>query len=304
MNNKYDVLIIGCGPCGIGAALKFKEAGINFAIIEGSTPGGKVNIAPRVDNYPGFTKIPGPELAVALFKKVMDNNIEIIYDFVNKLTKEDGLFKLEGNEGTYYAKYVVLASGTKEKKIGLEKEDELLGHGISYCALCDGHFFKDKTIVVIGGGNSALKEAIHLAHVGKKLYVVHRRNEFRGNAKLVDELKEFKHVEILTPYIPVEILGEDKVTGVVLENRETGERKTIETDGLFPLVGQIPNTQFVEIENVKDEYGLVPVDKEMQSSCENLYAGGDILPRDIRQIYLAQHDGMVIANSIIKKINQ
>lgn len=304
MNNKYDVLIIGCGPCGIGAALKLKEAGINFAIIEGSTPGGKVNIAPRVDNYPGFTKIPGPELAVALFKKVMDNNIEIIYDFVNKLTKEDGLFKLEGNEGTYYAKYVVLASGTKEKKIGLEKEDELLGHGISYCALCDGHFFKDKTIVVIGGGNSALKEAIHLAHVGKKLYVVHRRNEFRGNAKLVDELKEFKHVEILTPYIPVEILGEDKVTGVVLENRETGERKTIETDGLFPLVGQIPNTQFVEIENVKDEYGLVPVDKEMQSSCENLYAGGDILPRDIRQIYLAQHDGMVIANSIIKKIKQ
>lgn len=304
MNNKYDVLIIGCGPCGIGAALKLKEAGINFAIIEGSTPGGKVNIAPRVDNYPGFTKIPGPELAVALFKKVMDNNIEMIYDFVNKLTKEDGFFKLEGNEGTYYAKYVVLASGTKEKKIGLEKEDELLGHGISYCALCDGHFFKDKTIVVIGGGNSALKEAIHLAHVGKKLYVVHRRNEFRGNAKLVDELKEFKHVEILTPYIPVEILGEDKVTGVVLENRETGERKTIETDGLFPLVGQIPNTQFVEIENVKDEYGLVPVDKEMQSSCENLYAGGDILPRDIRQIYLAQHDGMVIANSIIKKIKQ
>ena len=304
MNNKYDVLIIGCGPCGIGAALKLKEAGINFAIIEGSTPGGKVNIAPRVDNYPGFTKIPGPELAVALFKKVMDNNIEIIYDFVNKLTKEDGLFKLEGNEGTYYAKYVVLASGTKEKKIGLEKEDELLGHGISYCALCDGHFFKDKTIVVIGGGNSALKEAIHLAHVGKKLYVVHRRNEFRGNAKLVDELKKFDHVEILTPYIPVEILGEDKVTGVVLENRETGERKTIETDGLFPLVGQIPNTQFVEIENVKDVYGLVPVDKEMQSSCENLYAGGDILPRDIRQIYLAQHDGMVIANSIIKKIKQ
>lgn len=304
MNNKYDVLIIGCGPCGIGTALKLKEAGINFAIIEGSTPGGKVNIAPRVDNYPGFTKIPGPELAVALFKKVMDNNIEMIYDFVNKLTKEDGLFKLEGNEGTYYAKYVVLASGTKEKKIGLEKEDELLGHGISYCALCDGHFFKDKTIVVIGGGNSALKEAIHLAHIGKKLYVVHRRNEFRGNAKLVDELKEFEHVEILTPYIPVEILGEEKVTGVVLENRETGERKTIETDGLFPLVGQIPNTQFVEIENVKDEYGLVPVDKEMQSSCVNLYAGGDILPRDIRQIYLAQHDGMVIANSIIKKINQ
>ena len=302
MKNVYDVLIIGCGPCGIGAALKLKEAGVKFAIIEGSTPGGKVNIAPRVDNYPGFTKIPGPQLAVELFKRVTENNIEMIYDFVNKLTKEDDLFVLKGNEDTYYAKYVAIASGTKERKIGLPKEDELLGHGISYCALCDGHFFKDKTIVVIGGGNSALKEAIHLAHIGKKLYVVHRRNEFRGSNKLVDELKELPNVEILTPYIPVEILGEEKVTGVILENKETGERKTIETDGLFPLVGQIPNTQFIEIENVKDEWGLVPVDKSMQTGCENLYAGGDILPREIRQIYLAQHDGMVIAASIIAKL--
>ena len=302
MKNVYDVLIIGCGPCGIGAALKLKEAGVKFAIIEGSTPGGKVNIAPRVDNYPGFTKIPGPQLAVELFKRVTENNIEMIYDFVNELTKEDDLFVLKGNEDTYYAKYVAIASGTKERKIGLPKEDELLGHGISYCALCDGHFFKDKTIVVIGGGNSALKEAIHLAHIGKKLYVVHRRNEFRGSNKLVDELKELPNVEILTPYIPVEILGEEKVTGVILENKETGERKTIETDGLFPLVGQIPNTQFIEIENVKDEWGLVPVDKSMQTGCENLYAGGDILPREIRQIYLAQHDGMVIAASIIAKL--
>ena len=117
-------------------------------------------------------------------------------------------------------------------------------------------------------------------------------NEFIGTTEFISSMNN------------VEILGEDKVTGVVLENRETGERKAIETDGLFPLVGQIPNTQFVEIENVKDEYGLVPVNKEMQTSCENLYAGGDILPRDIRQIYLAQHDGMVIASSIIKKINQ
>ena len=303
MNNIYDVLIIGCGPCGIGAALSLKDSTLKFAIIEGSTPGGKVNIAPRVDNYPGFTKIPGPELAVALFKRVMDNNIEMIYDFVNSLTKEDDLFVLKGNEATYYAKYVVLATGTKERKIGLPKEDELLGHGISYCALCDGHFFKDKTIVVIGGGNSALKEAIHLSHLAKKLYVVHRRNEFRGSNKLVDELKEFPHVEILTPYIPVEILGEDKVTGVVLENRETGERKNIQTDGLFPLVGQIPNTQFINIDNVKDEWGLVPVNKAMETGCVNLYAGGDILPREIRQIYLAKHDGMVIAKSILEKVN-
>lgn len=302
MNDIYEVLIIGCGPCGITVAERLKKANIKSAIIEFSTPGGKVNIAPRVDNYPGYYQIPGPQLAMDFYKKVMENNIEMIYDEVKELTKEDDLFILKGNFDTYKAKKVVIATGTKERKIGLAKEDEFLGHGISYCALCDGHFFKQKDIVVIGGGDSALKEAIHLAHIGQKVYVVHRRNEFRGNEYLVDELKAFNNVEFVTPYVAKEILGEDKVTGVRLENVNSGEERIIECEGLFPLVGQIPNSSFVKIENVLNNKGFAIVNQNFETSCPNLYAGGDILATDIRQIYIAVDNANVIADTIIKSI--
>ena len=301
MMNIYYCLIIGSGPCGITVAERLKKANIKSAIIESSTPGGKVNIAPRVDNYPGYYQIPGPQLAMEFFKKVMDNNIEMIYDEVISLTKEDNTFVLKGNFDTYYAKKVVIATGTKERKIGLDKEDALLGHGISYCALCDGHFFKGKNIVVIGGGDSALKEAIHLAHIGQKVYLVHRRNEFRGNEYLVDELKAFDNVEFVTPYIPMEILGEEKVTGIRLQKVDTKEEKIINCDGLFPLVGQIPNSQFVQIPGVLDEKGFIPVNEKYMTSCLNLYAGGDVLPTDTRQIYIAVDNGNAIADDIINK---
>ena len=302
--NNFDCLIIGAGPCGIGAALKLKEAGVNFALIDGGTPGGKVNIAPRVDNYPGHKEIPGPDLAFVFYQRLLDNDIAIIPDTIFSLTKEGDLFKLEGQYDSYTAKAVLISSGTKERKVGLAKEDELLGHGLSYCSLCDGHFFKNQDVAVIGGGNAALKEAIHLAHIVKKLYVIHRRNEFRGSNKLVDELKAMDNVEIITPYIPIEILSDDKVTGLVIENREDGSHRTLEIQGLFPLVGQIPNTTFVKIDGVLDQWGTIPVDRSMQSATPGLFVGGDVLPREIRQIYLAEHDGMVASKSMIEYLKK
>lgn len=297
---KFDAIIIGAGPCGIGAALKLKEAGVDFAIIDGSTPGGKVNIAPRVDNYPGLKEIPGPDLAFKLFERLLNNDISITPDNILSLTKEGDVFHLKGEYDEYEARAVLVASGTKEKKIGLAKEDEFLGHGVSYCSLCDGHFFKGADVAVIGGGNAALKEAIHLAGIVKQLYVIHRRNEFRGSNNLVKELQEMDNVEIITPYIPIEILGEDKVTGLVIENREDGSHRTLDIQGLFPLVGQIPNTTFIKIDGVLNEWNTIPVERNMMSSCTGLFAGGDVLPREIRQIYLAEHDGMVAAKSMIE----
>ena len=299
MNKIYECLIIGFGPCGVGTAVKLKEAGVDVAIIEKSTPGGKINIAPRVDNYPHHKPISGPDLAVEFFMRANSAGIEYIGDEVTSLTKDDDIFTLVCQNNTYYAKTVVIASGTYERKLGLAKEEELFGHGLSYCAICDGHFFKNKDVAVIGGGNSALKEAIYLSDLVHKLYVIHRRNEFRGNLKLVNELKEKDNVEIITPYIPLEILGNDKVTGLIIQNRETEEKRTLNIDGLFPLVGQNPNTQFVKIPNVLNEWGTVPVNKSYETSCPNLFAGGDVLPRDIRQIYLAEHDGMMTANSVL-----
>lgn len=304
MMEVFDCLIIGAGPCGIGAAIKLKEAGVNFAIINSGAPGGKINVAPRVDNYPGEHEIPGPDLAVKFFERLLDNDISLIGDTAISLVKENGLFIVKCEYGEYSAKTVLIASGTKEKKIGLAKEEELLGHGISYCSICDGHFFKGRDVAVIGGGNAALKEAIHLASFTRKVYVIHRRNEFRGSLKLVNELKDMDNVEIITPYIPIEILGEEKVTGLVIENREDGSHRELQIDGLFPLVGQLPNTTFIKLDGVLDEWKTIPVDRSMMSSVPGLFAGGDVLPRELRQIYLAEHDGVVAAKSIVEYLKK
>ena len=305
MAKVFDSIIIGAGPCGMRVALELKKKDCDFLLLDPGTPGGKVNVAPRVDNYPGFHQIPGPDLAVALFTRLVDADIEITPEGVESLTKEGELFRVKTDLNEYLAKTVVISSGTKDRKLGLDREDELLGHGLSYCALCDGHFFKGQDIIVIGGGNAALKEAIHLSHVAKKVYLIHRRNQFRGSEKLVDELRNLPNAEIITPYVPVKLIGEDKITGIEIANRETDERRIIELQGVFVAVGQIPNTQYIHIEGVLDEYTTVPVTmKTMETSCHNLFAGGDVLPREIRQIYLAEHDGIVISKSILEALGK
>ena len=296
----FDTLILGAGPCGIRTAIILKEAGLNIAVIEGGTPGGKINIAPRVDNYPGFTKIPGPDLAVEFFNWLNNAGVEMIPDMVTSLTKENDMFLVKCENDEYRAKTVLVATGTKERELGLPNEKELFGHGVSYCAVCDGHFFKGQDVLIIGGGNTALKEAIFMADLAHHVYLIHRRNEFRGNKYLVDEINALPNATILTPYIPVAILGDKSVTGAVIENRETGEQKTLEVQGIFPLVGQIPNSQFIHIDNVKDEWGTIPVNpKTKETGCPGLFAGGDILPRDIRQIYLSEVDGKMASKAIL-----
>lgn len=300
MNLVYDTIIIGAGPSGISAGLELKKNNFNVAVFEKGAPGGKVNIAPRVDNYPGFKEIPGPDLAYEFYKRVLNDNLLIIPEEVLHLRKNNDLFEIETDMGKYLAKTILIASGTLERKLGFPHEDDLLGKGISYCALCDGHFYKDKVVMVIGGGNAALKEAIYLTDLVKHLYLIHRRNEFRGNVKLVEELKSHSNVTVLTPYIPVEfIVDKNHIVGIKIKNISTNEEQIIELDGIFPLVGQLPNSSFIEIEGVKDEKGFIPVDKSMSSGVKGIFASGDILPRDIRQIYLAEFDGKKAASSII-----
>ena len=297
MEKEFDVVVIGAGPSGIGCTIALKKEGSNVALIEMGMPGGKINIAPRVDNYPGQKEIPGPDLAMIFYQRILDNELNFIGDEIVSLDKEGDTFISTGKNGVYKSKAVYVASGTVERKIGLPNEDKLFGHGLSYCALCDGHFFKGQDVLVIGGGNAALKEAVHLAHLVKHLYLIHRRNEFRGSMKIVEELKSFDNVTIMTPYIPLEFIGEDKLEAVRIQNKETLEEKVLTVQGVFPLVGQNPNTTFIKLD-IKNEWGNIPVDKRMSTRVEGCFAGGDVLPRDIRQIYLAEHDGMVAAKSI------
>ena len=300
MNLVYDTIIIGAGPSGISAGLELKKNNLNVILFEKGAPGGKVNIAPRVDNYPGFKQILGPDLAYEFYQRALKENLIIIPEEVLHLKRNNDLFVVETDMGNYLSKTILIASGTLERKLGFPLEDELLGKGISYCALCDGHFYKNKVVMVIGGGNAALKEAIYLTDLVKHLYLIHRRNEFRGNIKLVEELKSHDNVTILTPFIPLEfILDNDHISGIKIKNVTTDEEQIIELDGIFPLVGQLPNSSFIEVDGIKDEKGFIPVDKSMSSGVEGIFASGDILPRDIRQIYLAEFDGKKAASSII-----
>lgn len=302
--NLLDSVIIGCGPCGIACSIELHKLGYNVLLIEKSAPGGKVNIAPRVDNYPGFVKVPGSDLAMALYQRLLDEKVPFLGDEVVSLTKKDNIFEIKVSNETIYAKTVLIATGTKEKEIGLEHEREWIGKGISYCAVCDAHFFIGKEVVVIGGGNSALKETIHLSHLVKHVTLIHRRNQFRGNDKIVEEIKQLDNVTILTPYIPLMFLGEDKVEGILIKNVETNEEKTLQCAGIFPLVGQLPNTGFININDVVDEWGTIPIDLTCHTKVEGLFAGGDVTARPIRQIYVAELDGKKAAKSIVEYLNK
>lgn len=295
------VVIIGAGPAGITSAIELKKENVDFVLIDGGVPGGKINIAPRVDNYPNYKEIPGPDLAFVFYTRLLENEIKIFAETVLLLKKEDDLFICECETVIYKSEYVIIASGTTEKKLELENEDRLFGHGISYCALCDGHFFKDKVIAVIGGGNAALKESIYLADIVNKLYVIHRRNEFRGILKLVKELKAKPNVEILTPYVTLKIIGDSQLESIDIQNSDTNEIINLKIDGLFPLVGQNPNTSFISIDGVLDDYKNIPVNDDMESiNCKGLFAIGDVLPRITKQIYLSEFD----AHRMIKGLNK
>ncbi len=299
-----DSVVIGAGPGGINAAINLEKAGLSFRLFECDTPGGKVNLAPEVDNFPGYRNISGPKLAMEFYKKAIEAGVEINYEEALDLTKEGDIFKLVTSRSEYLTRTVIIATGTHNNLIGLEHEQEFLGHGISYCSICDGHFFKGLDVMVIGGGNVALKESIHLSTLVGHLYLIHRRNEFRGNPLLVEDLRKKSNVEILTPYICTKILGEDEVTGVIIENVETHEEREIRLDGLFPLVGQIPNTQFVHIDGVLNSGGTIPVDKNRESPVHNIFAIGDVTERLTRQIFIAYKDGEIAAKVIAERLNK
>lgn len=287
---KYDVLIIGAGPAGITSAIELKKANFTVAIIEASMPGGKVNIAPRVDNFPGFTKIPGPDLAMHFFNEMNKEGIEFIPTRVNKVTKED-VFKLDTSRGIYEADNVIVASGTDEKKLGLDNEKELLGHGLSYCAICDGHFFKNQVVMVVAEDKYAINEAIYLASLAKEVIVVTSKDTLKGDKRSLDELSTFNNVRYIYGKKIKELKGNPLQSVVFDDNSELIVR------GIFPLLGYIPNTQFLD-KSLLDEDGFVLVNKGFETNLDGLYAIGDAISRELKQIYLAVLDAKKVTERI------
>lgn len=290
----YDALIVGAGPAGITAAIKLKENGFKVAILEFYMPGGKINIAPRVDNYPGYKEISGPDLAMEFFKKMNENQIEFIPTKVNSITKKEELFCLDTPKGEYISKLVIVASGTDEEKLHLDNEKELLGHGLSYCAICDGHFFRGKVTSVIAEDKYAIAEAIYLAPLSKEVIVITSKDELVGNKKLIDELKSFSNVRFIYNKKVVS-LNNNPLTSITLD-----DGSILQVDGIFPLLGYIPNTSFLP-SSILNEDKFVIVDKNFETSIKGLFAIGDVIERELKQIYLAVIDASRAVEYIVKQ---
>lgn len=289
MENILDLAIIGAGPGGVTAAIYAKRAGLNFKIFEKSCVGGNVVNAFEIENYPGVGKIMGADLAMNFMNELALLEIDVDYEEILNIGKVDGSFTLKGEYGEYKAKKVLIAVGTKAKKLNIEGEEKYYGRGISFCATCDGAFYKNKDVLVVGGGNSALTEAMYLANIVNKVTLI-TRHELKGDTKEIKKIKEKANVEILEYKTIEKFIGEKNIEGVTLIDTNSNEKTDISVNGIFVYVGQVPPTGFLKSLDVLDERGFIPVNNKFETKVTNLYAIGDCIVKECRQIASAVGD--------------
>ncbi len=282
----YDLIIIGMGVSGISASIYAHRAGMKVLLLEGSAPGGTVNSISEIENYPGISKISGPDLAYNLFEEVNILGIEYKLEKVTDVILED-IKRVKTTNNVYEAKYLLIASGRRPKMLGLKNEEKFFGKGISTCALCDGALYKNSDVAVIGGGSSALSEALYLSNIVNKVYLIHRRDEFRGEDTLIREVKEKGNIELILNNEAQELVIEDNVLkGIMLK-----DGKKIDIKGIFIYVGFIPNTDFLESTDIKREDGYILVNNHYETNIKGVYASGDVLKKEIYQIINAASEG-------------
>lgn len=294
-----DILIIGSGPAGLSAAIYAKRAGLDAAILEmAPMSGGQVLTTYEVDNYPGLPGISGFELGMK-FKEHADRmQVEFIEDGVEQIEDKGSYKRVIGQQGVYEAKTLVLATGATHAKLGISGEEELAGMGVSYCATCDGAFFKNKTTAVIGGGDVAVEDAIFLARMCEKVYLIHRRDELRAAKSLQAELFSLPNVEIIWNSVPEAILGTEKVEALRIADRESKTTQELKVQGIFIAVGILPNTAYCAGLVEMDEQGYILAEEDCRTSKEGIYAAGDIRKKPLRQILTAAADGANAITSI------
>ncbi len=291
----YDIVVIGGGTAGMTAAIYAKRAGKSVILLEQEGIGGQIVTSPNVENYPGIKQISGIEFAEALYTQAADLGAEITFEKAESVTKTGTTFEIKTDMRTLTAKSVILATGAKSRPLGVAKEAELTGRGVSYCAVCDGAFFKGKDVAVIGGGSTALQDAQFLSAYCSKVYLVHRRDEFRGEEKTVAILREKENVEFVLSHTVEEIKGENAVTGIAVKSVKTGELSEISLSGIFVAVGQIPrNDEFKDLVEL-DSYGYVKAGEDCVTSTPGVFTAGDCRTKEVRQLTTAAADGAVAA---------
>ena len=294
----YDLIIVGAGPSGLTAALYALRANKKVLVLEAKTYGGQIINANLIENYPGILSITGYDYATNLYNQVKNLNGEIKFETVIRIEEDKTVIT---NNNKYTAKSIILATGAKNRKLNIERETEFIGKGISYCATCDGNFYKDKVVAVAGGGNTALEDAIYLTDIASKVYLIHRRDEFKGESKYLEQLKNKDNIEFILNSNVVKLNGNTNLESIDIKNNE-GQLKTIDVSGLFIAVGQEPNNQvFANIIDL-DKYGYIISKDGVHTNIDKIYVAGDARVKDLRQLTTAVSDGALAATTAIKEM--
>lgn len=296
--NTYDVIIIGAGPAGLTSALYLKRANKKILILEAKSYGGQIINANKIENYPGIEEISGFTFATNLYNQVKKLGAEIKHETVIRVENDKTVIT---NNNKYQAKAIILATGSENKKLHLPNEEKYIGKGISYCATCDGNFYKDKIVAVVGGGNTALEDALYLANLAKKVYLIHRRQEFRGESKYLEEIKSKNNIELLLNTTISSLNGEDKLEKITLKDNLNNE-KDLNITGLFIAIGQKPKNEIFQ--NIVDltTDGYIKTIDGVHTKTTGIYAAGDTREKDLRQLTTAVSDGSIAATIAIKEM--
>lgn len=292
MENLYDIIIIGGGPAGYSAALYSARAGFSTLVIEKMGAGGQMALTDVIDNYPGFENgIDGFTLGMNMQKGAERFGAKTEYAQVVSLDLKEKIKTVTCDSGEFHCKALIIATGANPRTLGLENEEALLGRGVHYCAHCDGGFYRNKTVVVVGGGNSAVADALYLTHIAKKVYMVHRRDKLRATKVYYEPLMQAENLDIIWNSAVSEFIAEDRITGARIKNLQDGIQRDLECDAVFVSIGRTPATDFLKGEIKLDENGYIIADETTKTNLDGVYAVGDVRTKALRQVVTAVADG-------------
>lgn len=291
----YDIIIVGAGPAGLSAAVYGLRAGKSVLLLEKESYGGQIINTPEIENYPGIKKISGYEFAENLYQQAVDLGAKLVYEAVTAIETEGDTKKVLTAENVYLCKTIILATGARHRKLGVAREEEFAGKGVSYCATCDGMFFKGKDVAVAGGGNTALQDALFLSGYCKKVYLIHRREEFRGEKRLANALREKHNIEFVLNCQVTALNGENTLTSVTVRDKNTEKETELFVSGIFIAVGQEPQSQIVQNLIDTDKGGYIISGEECNTNRSGVFTAGDCRTKSVRQLATAVSDGAVAA---------
>ncbi len=299
----YDIIVIGAGPAGMTAAIYARRASKTVLVLEAVTYGGQIINTPDIENYPVTAHISGFDFSTKVYEQAKDLGAEFVFEKAVEIRDENGVKAVVTTKNAYEAKAVILATGSENRKLGLENEDALVGRGVSYCATCDGNFFRKKTVAVVGGGNTALEDALYLADLCEKVYLIHRRDSFRGEETNAERLKARENVEFVYNSNVTKLIAEKRLKAIEVTNRLDGSVRTIELNGLFIAVGRVPENQNFGSLVKLDESGYVVAGEDCHTNYEGIFVAGDTRTKALRQLVTATADGAMAATEAVKYIN-